>query len=416
VQPIVDRIADQLPGWKAEFMSRAGRKILVQFVLTGMLIYMVMATDLPTWAIKAIDKIRRGFLWRGRKEARGGHCLVAWVKVCRPTELGGLGISDLKTLGWALRMRWLWLQKTEPDRPWAHLQIQVPEQAKAFFAVAVSSEVGDGAHTLFWTDRWLHGRCIQELAPRLFAAIPKRRTKQRTVKEALTNRAWIADIKGALTVGVIVDYLHLWDIVLATVLQPEREDKHIWRLSSNGQYSAKSAYEGFFLGATPFAPWELIWKTWAPPKCRFFMWLVAHNKCWTADRLARRGLPRPGCCPLCDQEEETINHLLVACVFAREFWFHLLRQVGLQALSPQPGENSFLDWWDRANGATSELLRQGVNSLIMLGAWTIWSHRNRCVFDGAAPSIAGALVMAGEERRLWTLAAARGLSLLFVRL
>lgn len=28
-----------------------------------------------------IDKIRKGFLWRGRKEAKGGHCLVAWGKV-----------------------------------------------------------------------------------------------------------------------------------------------------------------------------------------------------------------------------------------------------------------------------------------------------------------------------------------------
>jgi len=55
VQPIVDHIVDQLPGWKAELTTQAGRKIHVQFVLTGMLIYIVMATDLPAWAIKAID-------------------------------------------------------------------------------------------------------------------------------------------------------------------------------------------------------------------------------------------------------------------------------------------------------------------------------------------------------------------------
>ena len=79
----------------------------MQFVLTAMLIYLVMAIDLPQWAIKAIDKIRRSYLWRGRKEARGGHCLVAWEIACSPTELGGLGISNLRNLGWALRARWL---------------------------------------------------------------------------------------------------------------------------------------------------------------------------------------------------------------------------------------------------------------------------------------------------------------------
>ena len=65
VQPIIDRIADQLPGWKADLMTRAGRVIQVQYVLTGILIYVAMATDLPPWAFKAIDKIRRAFLWRG---------------------------------------------------------------------------------------------------------------------------------------------------------------------------------------------------------------------------------------------------------------------------------------------------------------------------------------------------------------
>lgn len=57
----------------------------------------------------------------------------------------------------------------------------------------------------------------------------------------------------------------------------------------------------------------------SPYKCRFSMWLLAHNKCWTADQLARHGLPHPECCPFCDQDDETINHLMVGCVFASEF-------------------------------------------------------------------------------------------------
>jgi hypothetical protein len=74
----------------------------------------------------------------------------------------------------------------------------------------------------------------------------------------------------------------------------------------------------------------------------FFMWLVTHNKCWMVDPLARRGLQYPPRCPLCDQEGETINYLLVACVYSRQFWFGLLQRVGLLNLSPQ--SRVFLRW------------------------------------------------------------------------
>jgi hypothetical protein len=37
-------------------MTRAGRRVQVQSVLTGMLIYLAMAFDFPPWAIKAVDK------------------------------------------------------------------------------------------------------------------------------------------------------------------------------------------------------------------------------------------------------------------------------------------------------------------------------------------------------------------------
>ena len=54
--------------------------------------------------------------------------------------------------------------------------------------------------------------------------------------------------------------------------------------------------------------------------------------------------------------------------------------------------------------------KKGLNSLIILGAWTIWNHRNRCVFDGTPPSLAGALLLASEEQRFWKLAKAQGSS------
>jgi hypothetical protein len=56
IQPFIDRIADQLPGWKADLLSKPGRKTLVQYVFTSMLIYLAMAIDIPAWGWKAVDK------------------------------------------------------------------------------------------------------------------------------------------------------------------------------------------------------------------------------------------------------------------------------------------------------------------------------------------------------------------------
>jgi hypothetical protein len=50
VQPFVDKITRQLPSWKADLTTRAGRRIQVQHVLTGMIVYLPMAIDFPSWA------------------------------------------------------------------------------------------------------------------------------------------------------------------------------------------------------------------------------------------------------------------------------------------------------------------------------------------------------------------------------
>jgi hypothetical protein len=116
--------------------------------------------------------------------------------------------------------------------------------------------------------------------------IPKRASKQRTVAQGLANHKWVLDIKGALTFQVLVEYLHLWNLIEEVEICPDTADQHVWRLSNLGNYSSKSAYQAFFTGSITFAPWKRIWKTWAPLRCKFFIWLALKNKVWTADRLA----------------------------------------------------------------------------------------------------------------------------------
>ena len=96
--PWAEKIADKLPSWKAALMNRAGHATLVRYVLLAIPVYLLVAINVPTWFIKLINKFRKGFLWKGREQANGGCCLVAWEKVQRPIDLGGLGILNLEAM------------------------------------------------------------------------------------------------------------------------------------------------------------------------------------------------------------------------------------------------------------------------------------------------------------------------------
>jgi hypothetical protein len=122
--------------------------------------------------------------------------LVAWERVQRPLEHGGVGIHNLEFLGWALRIRWLWEQKTDPSRPWAGLPIQAPRNARALFNVAVDAIVGNGVKILFWTDRWLDGRTIAEVAPNLFRIVSKRTAKSGPLPKHYKIEDGLVTLKG----------------------------------------------------------------------------------------------------------------------------------------------------------------------------------------------------------------------------
>ena len=357
--------------------------------------------------IKQLEKIQRGFLWTARADANGGHCHVNWRRVCRPISLGGLGVRDLERVGLALRLRWLWLSRTDTNRAWAGLDLQFSSTERALFFASTYMELGDGLTARFWEDRWIQGRSVRELAPLVYACIPKRRRASRTVAQGLQGNSWARDIHGVFGIHEIGQYLQLWQAIAGTTLSGD-PDRLIWRWTATGSYSAKSGYLATFQGSITCPAWKLIWKPWAPPKIKFFHWLAQLDRCWTADRLARHGLQHHPRCPLCDQAAETIHHIFIGCPFTRQVWHETL--AWLQMTAPAPNqEASLLAWWQQAKQSTPKPQRKGLASITLLLPWMVWKQRNECIFEGAQASTASVLAKIKEEATCWARAGATGL-------
>lgn len=85
----------------------------------------------------------------------------------------------------SLRTRWLWLSHVDDGGAWSGLDLQFSREERAFFFASTTTTVGNGQRALFWEDRWINGRAVAEIAPLLYACIPKRRRKSRTVANGL---------------------------------------------------------------------------------------------------------------------------------------------------------------------------------------------------------------------------------------
>jgi hypothetical protein len=90
--------------------------------------------------------------------------------------------------------------------------------------MAITVNIGNGISSKFWTDNWLQGKSVADLAPNLILVVPKGVIKRRTLSQALSNRGWVADIKGALTVQVLIEFLKVWELVEDIVLHPNVPD------------------------------------------------------------------------------------------------------------------------------------------------------------------------------------------------
>jgi hypothetical protein len=147
-----------------------------------------------------------------------------------------------------------------------------------------------------------------------------------TIHEALLNNSWIHYLNfnhEEFIAEHLNEYCQLWTEVNQLHLLENILDLVRWKFTIDGLYAAQTAYQVQFLGSTLTNFSSIIWRAWAPPKCKFFGWLAIQNIIWTTDRLATRGWPHNSHCVMCSLCMESSVHLFVECYFTRHIWVEM---------------------------------------------------------------------------------------------
>jgi type II secretory pathway component PulJ len=335
--------------------------------------------EAPSWLFDEVEKSFRGFFWSAKDRATGGQCLIAWNQICKPIEHGGLGVKNLRLQGLALRVRWEWLRRTDPRRPWQALPPLSDTKAREVFDSLVQINTGDGRSVLFWRDRWINGQQVADIAPSIVTKVKKRAYNARTVQQGMLENRWTLDIQGTLSDIEAMDCTRLWAAVQGLDRDLERADQFRWPWASNGEYSAKSTYNMMTHGSTTHPLGRAIWKCKATPKSKQYVWLASQDRIWSTERRFRHGLQNNSpSCEVCLQEEETAEHILLQCVIARETW-HICR-LKLDLHFEDPTRASVLqEWWtterNRLRGKEKEF-----DTLVCTVSYALWKNRNAWVF------------------------------------
>jgi hypothetical protein len=155
-----------------------------------------------------------------------------------------------------------------------------------------------------------------------------------------------------------------------------------------------------FVGCSKPLGARQLWKTSVPPRVKLFFWLVMYGRCWTAHRRWRHGLQESRSCIIYDQAEETMDHIILGCIFSKEVWSSCLRGFRLQDLV-LVREGDIMLWWTDPRRRLPKPIRRGFDSLFFLVGWTLWKERNARTFNGSPRSVPWLLEVIEEDISMW---------------
>ncbi|KAJ1443251.1 Reverse transcriptase zinc-binding domain [Sesbania bispinosa] len=300
--------------------ERVSQVSLAQACLFSIPNYALQAAVIPNFIYDEVERICRNFIWGSSTSQRNCH-LIAWDKVCKPKQKGGLGFRSLRVLNEAYLLKLAWSLHSNPDAVWVKI-------LKAKYKVLDSSHL-------------------------LIKAVNK---------------------DSVLWKGIAKICIKPPDIAYGP-------DYLAWKFSSTSEFTIKTAYEFLTENSTAKYPiddiFKTIWSWQGPPRVSTFVWKVVHGKLLTNCERVKMGVTTSNLCPRCNSAPETIMHLLRDCDIVAELWESLIDSNSWSSFF-----SLRQDQWIRKNLEFSNHSVAGVNwsFIFLICIWSLSKDRNSLIF------------------------------------
>jgi hypothetical protein len=233
--------------------------------------------------------------------------------------------------------------------------------------------IGDGRRINIWHEPWLRDDANSYVTSPIIQGMV-----HYIVADLMnsTNHTWQWD-----TIESIFNSRDRGEISKIATRYMVGEDMHVWKFSTHGSYTVKSAYRyamDTLINNEEYkkpGDWMQIWRMKIPQRVKIFVWRIVRGCLPTRDRLQQKRVQCTDLCPHCESTYENEWHLFVSCCKAREVWL----QAGL---------------WDVVNNLStsavgfSELIFSALTVLegakkqdFVMMVWCLWRQQNDKVWE-----------------------------------
>ena len=288
-----------------------GCATLINVVLDCQLVYAMAALPIPPGVLNQVDRRRQSFLWSGSGFTTGAKNLVAWEHVCDVKDRGGLGLKDIGIQNTCLMLKMIHRLHSDNDSSWARWVRQNASIASLrgnlnghhwdtlrsflpLYRAITTVRIADGNTTSFWHNVWDAQDSLAERFPELLSHC---RDQELTVKQAYegelqrsltTRQSAVATTQLAQVLGIMEQH----------TLAEGRDRRLSMMIKKNGDLDSSLLYKALKTAhSSPDAWTKFVWNNKAPPRVKFFAWLLSQGRIQCKTVLRTKGVVENTVCP-----------------------------------------------------------------------------------------------------------------------